>query len=73
MDINYTGILPEIILSLVGISIMLLIPFLPRERQTHLGYLALAGLVLAFFGVAMGWQAFSSKRVQNLHGSIFQK
>lgn len=55
MDINYTAVLPEIILSLVGICIMLLIPFVPRKRQTHLGYLALAGIVLAFFGVAMGW------------------
>ena len=55
MDINYTGVLPEIILSLVGIWIMLLTPFFPRERQTHLGYLALAGLVLAFLGVGLGW------------------
>ncbi len=55
MDINYTALFPEIVLSLVGIWIMLLIPFFPRERQIHLGYLALAGLVLAFFGVAMGW------------------
>ncbi|MEE8461638.1 MAG: proton-conducting transporter membrane subunit, partial [Acidobacteriota bacterium] len=55
MDINYTAVLPEIILSLVGICIMLLIPFIPRQRQTHLGYLALAGIVLAFFGVALGW------------------
>jgi len=55
VDINYTAVLPEIILSLVGICIMLLIPFIPRQRQTHLGYLALAGIVLAFFGVALGW------------------
>jgi len=55
VDINYTGVLPEIILSLVGIWIMLLTPFFPRERQTHLGYLALAGLVLAFLGVGLGW------------------
>ncbi len=55
MDINYLAIFPEIILSLVGIWIMLLIPFFSRERQTYLGYLALTGLVLAFFGVAMGW------------------
>jgi NADH-quinone oxidoreductase subunit N len=55
VDINYTAVLPEIILSLVGIWIMLLTPFFPRERQTHLGYLALAGLVLAFLGVGLGW------------------
>ena len=54
MDINYTALLPEIILSLMGILIVLLIPFVPRERQTHLGYVALAALVLACFGVAMG-------------------
>ena len=55
VDINYTAILPEVILSLVGILIMLLIPFFPRERQNHFGYLALAGMLLAFLGIAMGW------------------
>ena len=33
MDINYTALIPEIILSVTGIILMLLIPFVPRESQ----------------------------------------
>ena len=55
MDLNYSALLPEIILSLTGIAIMLVIPFVSRDRQVSLGYPALAGIVLAFLGLLLQW------------------
>jgi NADH:ubiquinone oxidoreductase subunit 2 (subunit N) len=55
VEINYTALLPEIILSLMGILIMLLTPFIPRAHQNRLGYLAQVGMVLAFICVVMEW------------------
>ncbi|MDA2937863.1 NADH-quinone oxidoreductase subunit N [Acidobacteria bacterium AH-259-A15] len=51
VDINYTAVLPEIILSLFGILIMILIPFTPKARQSVLGFVALFGMVLALICV----------------------
>jgi len=55
MEINYTAVLPEIILSITGILLMLLIPFSPERKQIRLGYLALAGFALAFASVLSQW------------------
>lgn len=55
MEINYVALLPEIILSVAGILLMLLIPFTPEEKQTRLGYLALAGFALALVSVLTQW------------------
>lgn len=55
MDLNYSALLPEIILSLTGIMIMLVIPFVSRDRQVSLGYPALAGIALAFLGLLLEW------------------
>ncbi|MEE8349229.1 MAG: NADH-quinone oxidoreductase subunit N [Acidobacteriota bacterium] len=55
MDLNYSALLPEIILSLTGIVIMLVIPFVSRERQANLAYLALAGIILAFLALLLDW------------------
>jgi len=55
MEINFTAILPEIILSVAGILVMLLIPFTPSDRQISLGYLALAGFGLALMSVLVQW------------------
>ncbi len=55
MDLNYSALLPEIILSLTGIVIMLVVPFVSRARQTSLGYPALAGIVLAFLCLLLEW------------------
>ena len=68
MDINYTALLPEIILSLAGILIMLLIPFFPGDHQGHLGYLALGSLVVAFLCVVMEW----GQNDLAIFGMIFQ-
>ncbi len=68
MEINYTALLPEIILSLMGILIMLLSPFIPKAHQNHLGYLAQVGMVLAFICVVMEW----GQRDLALFDMIFQ-
>ena len=56
MDINYTALLPEIILSVSGIVLMLLIPFVPRESQPKLGYVGLVGILLAFCALVLQWE-----------------
>ncbi len=55
MDINYTALLPEIILSVAGIVLMLLIPFVPRESQPKLGYVGLVGILLALCALVLQW------------------
>ena len=55
MEINYTALMPEIVLSVAGILLMLLIPFTPQAKQIRLGYLALAGFALAFVSVLAQW------------------
>lgn len=55
MEINYFAVLPEIILAVVGIVLMVLIPFTRPENQHKLGYLALAGLVLAVIATVSQW------------------
>jgi NADH-quinone oxidoreductase subunit N len=55
MDINLTAILPEILLSTAGIVLMILIPFIPGERQPELGYLALVGVAAALAASVWQW------------------
>ena len=55
VDLNYSVLLPEIILSLTGITIMLVIPFVSKDRQVSLGYPALVGIGLAVLGLLMEW------------------
>ena len=55
MEINYLAVLPEIILAVVGIVLMVIIPFTRRENQPKLGYLALVGLVLAVIATVLQW------------------
>ena len=55
MDLNYSALLPEIILSLTGIVIMLVVPVVSRERQVSLAYPALAGIALASLSLVLQW------------------
>lgn len=57
MDINYVAVFPEIVLAVTGIVLMVLIPFVSRERQARLGYLALAGVIVAMIAAAVQWGA----------------
>ena len=55
VDLNYSALLPEIILSVTGILIMLVIPFVPKDRQVQLGYPTLAGIAVAFLSLVATW------------------
>jgi NADH-quinone oxidoreductase subunit N len=55
MDINFTALLPEIILSVAGIVLMLLIPFVTPENQPKLGYVGLVGVLLALCALVVKW------------------
>ena len=68
MEINYFAVLPEIILSVVGIVLMLLIPSTRRENQAKLGYLALAGVVVALIVTVAQW----GQKDLALFGMVFQ-
>ncbi|MFZ0428084.1 MAG: NADH-quinone oxidoreductase subunit N [Acidobacteriota bacterium] len=68
MDINYFAVLPEMILAIAGIVLMLLIPFTRRENQAKLGYLALAGIVLALIATGFQW----GQKDMALFGMVFQ-
>lgn len=50
MNLNFAAITPEIALSTAGLLIILFEPFAPRSRW--LGYLGLAGIAAALWGVA---------------------
>lgn len=68
MEINILSVAPEIVLSVVGIVLMMLIPTVGRARQAQLGYLALAGVVLALAASMLQWGA----RDVAFYGTIFQ-
>ncbi|UCF38271.1 MAG: NADH-quinone oxidoreductase subunit N [Acidobacteriota bacterium] len=53
--LNYSALSPEIILSVAGILLMLLIPFVKREKQAKLGYLSLVGIAAAMVAVIAQW------------------
>ena len=55
VNLNYSALLPEIILSVTGIMIMLVIPFVSRDRQVQLGYPTLAGIAVAFLSLVASW------------------
>ncbi len=47
VDINYFSVLPEIVLSIVGMIIMFVAAVVPAPNQRSLGYLAILGILLA--------------------------
>jgi NADH-quinone oxidoreductase subunit N len=53
--INLASIMPEIILSVVAMVLLLLNVFVPGEQKGYLGMLSLAGILVAGFFVARGW------------------
>jgi NADH-quinone oxidoreductase subunit N len=55
VDINYTALAPEIVLSLTGILIMISVPYLPGKGQIRLGYGALLGIGAAFILLTSEW------------------
>lgn len=56
VDINYSALLPEILLTVTGIVILVLIPFFSKRNQNRLpGMLALAGILVAMIAVFAQW------------------
>lgn len=68
IEINYTAILPEIILSVAGILVMILIPSVKPESQPRLGYLALVGTLAAMVAAVYQWD----QQGVSFSGMIFQ-
>jgi NADH-quinone oxidoreductase subunit N len=50
-EINIFAILPLVVLSVFGIAIMVLEPFLPKGQRSGLGWLALAGTIVAAISI----------------------
>ncbi len=57
MEINYSALLPEIILALFGVAIMLMAPSVSKGSQQILGAAALVGVVVAMGAAASQWGA----------------
>jgi len=57
VEINYFSIFPEIVLSLAGIIIMLLIPSTQTQQQAKLAYVALVGIGIALLAALTEWGA----------------
>ncbi|GAB4236702.1 MAG: NADH-quinone oxidoreductase subunit N [Acidobacteriota bacterium] len=55
MEINAVTLLPEIILSVGGVLLALLIPAVARERQARLGYPALVVVAAALVATLVRW------------------
>lgn len=68
IEINYTAILPEIILSLTGVVLMVLIPSVRKELQPKLGYLALAGTAAAMVAAYVQW----NQQSLSFYGMVYQ-
>ncbi len=50
--VDIGAIMPEIVLAVYACAVLMLDPFLPRERHAVLTYFSLVGLGLAFYGTA---------------------
>ncbi len=72
VDLNYSALLPEIILSLTGIMIMLVIPFVPTARHVSLGYPALAGIAVAFLSLVATRATWDQRGEAFFYGMVFQ-
>jgi len=74
--INMAVIAPEVILSLFAMAVLLINVFVKGESKAYLGYLSMAGIVVAFFSLISGWgcptEAFSGTIVQDNFAIFFK-
>ena len=74
--INLATIMPEIILSVVGMVLLLVNVFVPSKSKGYLAWLSLAGLVGAGFAAVSGWgmtiESFSGSVVLDNFGIFFK-
>lgn len=74
--INFTPIMPEIILSIFAMVLLLVNVFVSSEHKAYLGYLSLIGIVIAGFTLIGGWgttlSAFNDSVVQDNFSLFFK-
>lgn len=74
--INFAAIMPETILSVVGMALLLINVFVPSEKKGYLAWLSLAGIIVTFFTVVSGWgnpqEGFSGSVLQDNFSLFFK-
>ncbi len=74
--INLNVIMPEVILSVLGMALLLVNVFVPSKSKGYLAWLSLVGIVGAGFAAATGWGAhvsgFSGSVVQDNFATFFK-
>ncbi len=74
--INMAVIAPEVILSLFAMALLLINVFVKGESKAYLGYLGIAGIVVALFTLVSGWgfptEGFSGTVIQDNFGIFFK-
>ena len=74
--INLNVIMPEIILSVLGMALLLVNVFIPSNSKGYLAWLSLLGIVGAGFVAISGWgvsvESFSGSVVQDNFGIFFK-
>ena len=74
--INFAAIMPEIILSVVGMALLLINVFVPGDKKAYLAWLSLAGIVVTCFTVVGGWgnpqEGFSGSVLQDNFALFFK-
>ncbi len=74
--INFAAIMPETILSVVGMALLLINVFVPSEKKGYLAWLSLAGVIVTFFSVVSGWgnpqEGFSGSVLQDNFALFFK-
>lgn len=64
--INLATIMPEIILSVLGMVLLLVNVFVPSKSKGYLAWLSLAGLVAAGYAAVIGW----GQTIESFSGSV---
>lgn len=74
--INLNVIMPEIILSVLGMALLLVNVFVPSKSKGYLAWLSLLGIVGAGFAAVSGWgvnlESFSGSVVQDNFATFFK-
>ena len=74
--INLNVIMPEVILSVLGMALLLVNVFIPSKSKSYLVWLSLIGIVGAGFAAVSGWgttvSSFSDSVVQDNFGIFFK-
>lgn len=66
--INFAPIMPEVILSVIGMALLLVNVFVPSEQKAYLGYLSFIGIIVTFFSLVSAW----GNTIDGFNGSVIQ-